>query len=44
LFLFSGSNGLTNSPVNILDDEELDGINWKTLGEIFEEENISWKV
>jgi len=31
--------------VNILDDSEPDtGINWKTMGEILEEANISWKV
>ena len=52
LHQFTGSNGLSvNSSkpgIGILDDDPTnpDGsmLNWKTLGEILEESNISWKV
>ena len=45
LHQFSGSNGLSvNSTFNILDDSEPAGIDWVTLGELFEEADISWRV
>jgi len=33
-----------NSTFNILDDSEPAGIDWVTLGELFEEADISWRV
>lgn len=45
LHQFTGSNGLSvNSSYNVLDDSEPAGMEWKTIGEVFEENNITWKV
>jgi phospholipase C len=45
LVFFSGSNGLSVGEEAILqNDEPRPGYNWTTMGEILEENNVSWRV
>jgi phospholipase C len=45
MLFFTGSNGLSVGETPILqNDEPRPGYNWTTMGEILEENNISWRV